>query len=152
VGRRTPKAVRREETVCRTHERAVHHVRGLSPAVMTAVIAVEHGRLSPGAVARALDRWEELASRGGVYRPGSELCGIPECCGPGPRGILADAIRYLPRRAKAGLGRVVRRVDEIYLSRTLPDPLANPGTPWWERRRPAGWPAVMSNWPNGRSR
>jgi len=31
VGRRAPKVVRREETICRTHDRAVHHVRGVSP-------------------------------------------------------------------------------------------------------------------------
>jgi len=34
----------------------------------------------------------------------------------------------------------VRRLDEIYLSRTLPDPFADPEAPWYERRRPIGWP------------
>jgi hypothetical protein len=70
VGRMTPKMLRREETVCRTYERPAHHERGLSPAAVAAVIVVEYGRLSLGAVARALDRWEELASRGGMYRSG----------------------------------------------------------------------------------
>lgn len=132
--------VRRAETVCWTHEQAVHHVAGLSLGVVAAIISLEHGPLEPGDVARALRDWESLARRGLVYRPGSNPCGIPQCCGPGPRGVLEEAIRYLPRRAKPGLRRVVRQIDELYLSRTLPDPLADLGSPWWERRRPAGWP------------
>jgi hypothetical protein len=140
VGRRVPKAVRREETLCRTHERTVHYVRGLSPGVIAAIVAVEHGPLEPGDVAYELLRWEALARRGEVYRPGSDPCGVPQCCGPGPRSALERAIRYLPRRAKPGLRRVVSQVDEVYLRRTLPDPLADPRAPWWERRRPAGWP------------
>jgi len=108
--------------------------------VIAAVTVVEHGRLEPGDVARQLRRWDELARRGWVYRPGSDPCGITQCCGPGPRGILEQAIAYLPRRAKPGLRRVVAQVDEVYLRRTLPDPLADRASPWWERRRPAGWP------------
>lgn len=98
--------------------------------------------MEPGEVDRALRLWEALARRGWVYRPGSDPCGISQCCGPGPRGVLELAIGYLPRRAKPGLRRVVRQVDEVYLRQTLPDPLADPGSPWWERRRPAGWPST----------
>ncbi len=140
VGRRAPKVVRRQETVCWTHERAAHHVPGLGPGVIAAITVVEHGRLEPGDVARALLRWEASAGRGGVYRPGSNPCGVDQCCGPGPRGELEEAIRCLPRRAKPGLRRVVERVDEVYLRNTMPDPLADPGSPWWERRRSTGWP------------
>lgn len=140
MGRRAPKAVRREETICRTHEQAIHYVCGLSPGVIAAIIVVEHGPLKPGDIARELRRWEALARLGRVYRPGSDPCDVPQCCGPGPRGALEQAIRYLPRRAKPGLRRLVSQVDEVYLRRTLPDPLADPGAPWWERRRPAGWP------------
>jgi hypothetical protein len=132
--------VRREETICRSHERALHRVRGLCPGEIAALTVVEHGQLEPGDVGRELRRWEALARRGWVYRPGSDPCGIPQCCGPGPRGVLEQAIGYLPRRAKPGLRRVVRQVDEVYLRQTLPDPLADPASPWWERRRPAGWP------------
>ena len=146
VGRRAPKVVRREETICRGHDRAVHHVRGVSPGVVAAITVVEHGQLEPGDVARELGRWEVLARCGSVYRPGSNGgCGFPECCGPGPRGVLEQAIGYLPRRAKPGLRRAVRHIDEVYLGHTLPDPLADLGSPWWERRRPAGWPRPA--WP-----
>jgi len=108
--------------------------------VIAAITVVEHGPLEPGFVARELCRWEDLARRGAVWRPASNPCGVRECCGPGPRGFLEEAMGYLPRRAKPGLRRVVGRVDEVYLRHTLPDPLADPGSPWWERRRPVGWP------------
>lgn len=94
--------VRREETICRSHERALHRVRGLSPGEIAALTVVEHGQLEPGDVGRGLRRWEALARRGWVYRPGSDPCGIPQCCGPGPRGVLEQAIGYLwtsPSRA-----------------------------------------------------
>lgn len=92
--------------------------------------------LVPGFVSRQLRRWEQLARRGGVYRPASNPCSEPECCGPGPRGNLEIAMACLPKRARPSLRRVVTRADEEYLSRTLPDPLADPQAPWWEGRMP----------------
>ena len=140
MGRRVPKVVRGAETICRTHDRAVHRVAGLSPGVIAAITVVEHELLEPGAIARDLRQWETMARAGSVHRPGSHPCGAPECCGPGPRGALEETIRNLPPRVKPGLRRLVGRIDEIYMARTRPDPLADPGAPWWERRRPAGWP------------
>lgn len=140
VGRRAPKVVRHEETICWTHKRALHQVHGLGPGVIGAITALEHGPLEPGEVACELRRWEALARRGGVYRPSSNPCGESACCGHGPRGVLDEVIQGLPRWAKPELRRVVERVDEVYLRNTLPDPLADPGAPWWERRRPIGWP------------
>src|SRR6266545_1453125 len=136
VGRRAPKVVRHEETICWTHKRALHQVHGLGPGVIGAITALEHGPLEPGEVACELRRWEALARRGGVYRPSSNPCGESACCGHGPRGVLDEVIQGLPRWAKPELRRVVERVDEVYLRNTLPDPLADPGAPWWERRRP----------------
>jgi hypothetical protein len=107
---------------------------------MAAITTIEHGPLEPGSVARALRGWERLARRGHVYRPASNPCGEPECCGPGTRAILADAIRCLPARAKPALRHVVNAADQVYLSNTLPDPLADAQAAWWERRRPIGWP------------
>jgi hypothetical protein len=132
--------VRREEAICRTHERAVHYLPGVSPGVIAAVTVAEHGPLDPGFVARELRRWEQMARRGTVYRPASHPCGEEQCCGPGPRGFLEEAIRHLPARARPGLRRMISRADQVYLSHTLPDPLADPQAPWWERRRPIGWP------------
>jgi hypothetical protein len=140
VPRRRPNVVRRDETICRTHERTAHDVPGLSPSVIGAITVAEHGQLVPGFVSEQLRLWQQLAKHGGVYRPGSNPCGIPECCGYGPRGNLEMAIGRLPARARSALRQVVRNADEAYLSHTLPDPLADPQAPWWERRRPIGWP------------
>ena len=109
-------------------------------AVNAAITAVEHGALEPGEIASAFRSWESIARQGRVWRAASNPCGIPQCCGPGPRGDLEQAIRMLPRRAKPGLRQAVTRLDEMYLSHTLPDPLADPDASWWERRRPIGWP------------
>lgn len=73
---------------------------GLRPAVMAAVTLVEHGNFAPGDVAGALRRWEPLARSGAVYRPASNVCGVPECCGLGSRGVLGEAIRALPDWAR----------------------------------------------------
>jgi hypothetical protein len=126
--------------VCRTHERSAHYVPGLRLSVIAAIVIIEHGLQKPGSVSRELRRWEQLAQRGGVYRPASSPCGESACCGPGPRGFLEQTIGCLPAQGRPGLRRLVQRVDEIYLSHTLPDPLADPQAPWWERRRPIGWP------------
>jgi hypothetical protein len=107
--------------------------------VNAAITIAEHRPLVPGQIAEAYKAWETTAGRGRVYRPASNPCGIPQCCGPGPRGILEQAIRSLSRRAKPGLRQAVSRLDAIYLNPTLPDPLADPDAPWWERRRPIGW-------------
>jgi hypothetical protein len=140
VGRRAPKVVRREETICRTHDRAVHRVPGLSPGETAAVTEVEHGSWSLVMLAvrcAARRRWR--AGDGCTAR--DRIRAVSRSAGgPGSRGVLEQAISCLPRRAKPGLRRVVRQVDQVYLRQTLPDPLAEPGSPWWERRRPAGWP------------
>ena len=139
MGRRRPGIVRREERICRTHERSVHRVGGLGPAAVAAIEILEHDQLTPGAVARALKQWEAGARDGRAYLPGSTLCGHEECCGTWPRAVLSDALRGLPRRVRPDLLRLVERADEIYRRETLPDPLADPAAPWWERRQPAGW-------------
>lgn len=97
--------------------------------MIEAITAAEHGPLVPGFMSQQLRRWEQLAQRGRVYRPASNPCGVPECCGLGPRGNLEMAIGCLPARAGLALRRVVGRVDEVYLSHTLPDPLADPQAP-----------------------
>jgi hypothetical protein len=140
VGRRSATLVRRQEAVCRSHERAVHEVPGLSRVVIAGIAEAEHDRLTPGTVARQLRRWAELAARGSVYRPASHPCGEPECCGPAPRGVLEEAICCLQERGRPALRQAVSRIDEVHLRNTLADPLADPAEPWWERRRPAGWP------------
>ncbi|GHH84615.1 hypothetical protein [Streptomyces capitiformicae] len=56
------------------------------------------------------------------------------------RAMLDAAVRNLPPRARAELGRLVAALDAVYLARTLPDPFADarrewrPHHVWWYRR------------------
>jgi hypothetical protein len=112
--------VRTSGAVCTSHDSALHHVHGVSARVLIAIAAVEHRTLPPGAVRRALRDWERLA-RLGVTKP-TDHCGEPACCGDSPRDLLEEAIALLPPRAKKHLRRLVRRIDQVYLARTWPDP------------------------------
>jgi hypothetical protein len=134
VPRRAPSVVRRTETICRSHPSSAHHVDGLPPFVVAAIAVVEHTSLFPGMVSRAFRQWEVLAYQALHHDP--SYCGVPSCCGPGPRAILEAAIRGVPRRAKLPLLSKVRPIDEVYLLRTLPDLHAQAGHPWWEQRVP----------------
>lgn len=138
--RKVPGEVRGQGAACWSHERSLHWVDGLGPRVNAAIAVLEHTKLRPGDVGRALRRWETRAKLGDAHRPGSNHCGIGECCGPGPRGILKEAIHGLPGWAKPYLRRRIAPVDSLFVARTMPDPLAELNAPWWERRRPVGWP------------
>jgi hypothetical protein len=99
--------------------------------VIAKIAVIEHNELDPGEVATALRLWR-TAARAGVSRPPG--CGHVGCCGYGPRAQLQQAIDHLSGSAKLALQRVVRELDQIYLSHTLPDSDADPQAPWWERR------------------
>lgn len=131
--RRRPATVRSAETVCSSHDKAVHDIPGAGPGVIAAITILEHGRFRPGQIAGAFRRWEILAKSGHVYRPSSSPCEY-ECCGPGPRELLESVFRLLPERARPSFRRTLRRIDQIYLQRTRPDPCVSPDAPWWERR------------------
>ena len=136
MARRPPAAVRQRETICRSHDRAVHQVDGLSRGVTAVIAVIEHGQIVPGSTKAALRRWRRLAVNAAVYRPASSLCGIEECCGPGPRAILETVLRRLPAWARPQFQRVIEPADAFFLARTLPDPCADRDAPWWEQRIP----------------
>ncbi|MFF3764086.1 hypothetical protein ACFYYR_08370 [Streptomyces sp. NPDC001922] len=81
-----------------------------------------------------------------LRRPGRYLyvgLGDCPCCDPvGARDVLADALNRLPPSARRELRRVVARLDEEFLRRTLPDPRAAARSAWhakaWWRQRLAG--------------
>jgi hypothetical protein len=53
---------------------------------------------------------------------------------PDPGNCPKGVVDLLPERANPGFRRAVRRIDQIYLQRTRPDPCVSPDAPWWERR------------------
>lgn len=144
MARRPPSAVRQREATCRSHDRAVHQVGGLSGGVTAAITVIEHGHLVPGSTRAAFGQWRRLAVNAAVCRPASNSCGIEDCCGPGPRAVLETVLYRLPGWARPEFRRVIKPVDELFLAGTLPDPCAGPGAPWWEQRIPRGLPVSMA--------
>jgi hypothetical protein len=55
---------------------------------------------------------------------------------PLPRcgNALEQALQALPRRSARRLRHLLDPLDALFAARTLPDPLADPGSPWWRRR------------------
>jgi hypothetical protein len=126
--------VRQREAICRSHDRAVHQVGGLSSGVTAAITVIEYDQLVPGSTKTALRQWRRFAVTSAVYRPASNLCGIQECCGLSPRAILETALHRLPEWSRPEFRRVIKPVDELSLAGTRSDPFADPDAPWWERR------------------
>ncbi|MEU8380811.1 hypothetical protein [Streptosporangium sp. NPDC048865] len=101
---------------------------------MAAVIALEHTRMRPGAVAEALLAWTQAVLPGGVDRI-APRCMCPECRGDAPRRRLEQALVALPGWARPYLYALVLPIDRRFLARTAADPHASPEWPWWQRRR-----------------
>jgi hypothetical protein len=59
-------------------------------------------------------------------------------CGPffttEVRAVLEVALHALPPRAARELRGLVDPLDELYLSRSWPDPTVSPNEGWWARR------------------
>ena len=121
----------------RTRRPDVHRrVPGLpagSNALAGAVNRLEHERLWDGAVSDAFRSWERVVRAGYPWRdplcPWKDHLEIFD-----GRALLERAMHALPRRAARELRRMVTPLDEAYLLKTSPQPLAAPDDPWWLRR------------------
>lgn len=133
--RRPPGALRSSPR--RSREPTPHkHIHGLSAKAHGAVRRLEDQHFWPGAVADALEQYENF-----LRSPGRYLYVHPEwpCCDPvEPRDRLEEALRALPAAARSELRLVVARLDERFRTRTLPDPTAAATSAWW-RQRLTGW-------------
>jgi hypothetical protein len=119
-------------------------IHGLSARTSLAVHRYEalssDSDVFPGVTGAALRRYRDFlrpAGRGTRY-PYSDDCGCPACSLRDvrhARHLLDTAVRNLPPRARAELGRFVASLDAVYLARTLPDPLADARRVW----RPDAW-------------
>ncbi|MEV4367607.1 hypothetical protein AB0J71_11095 [Nonomuraea sp. NPDC049637] len=103
---------------------------------MAAVIALEHTRMWPGAVAAALVAWQEAVLMGTVDRAFFR-CVCEECTGDAPRRRLQQALIGLPPWAGAHLYALVLPLDLYYLRRTSPMSPTSPESDWtwWQQRR-----------------
>jgi hypothetical protein len=99
---------------------------------------MESQHLRRNAVADALIRYRNLLRRPGRYLYISWSAGCPICEDHEARDVLDEALRRLPPRARADLAGLVTPLDEEFLHRTLPDPLAHRdpwrASAWWRQR------------------
>ncbi|GAA3045118.1 hypothetical protein GCM10017562_02970 [Streptomyces roseofulvus] len=112
-------------------------VRGVSARTRAAIRRVEDQEMWPNAVAKALSRLEWAFQQPGRYLNASET--------PSPglevedaRDDLELAMRLLPLGARRDLGRLIKRIDEEYERRTLPEPNNTAWAVfgwWWTRAR-----------------
>ncbi|MGW6446601.1 hypothetical protein [Lentzea sp. NPDC055074] len=105
-------------------QRTTLQISGVSAPAMRAIASYEH---SPGAIARALTVWSRFV-HGPLRVIASHEQGSLEwmCCDeddPGwSRTVLRSALHGLPAKAARELRALVRPLDELYLTRSIPSP------------------------------
>ncbi|MFF2195637.1 hypothetical protein [Streptomyces sp. NPDC058157] len=112
-------------------------IPGLSGPALARIARIERRASWPGPLFEAWGRWRALA-----YQPGPwVMYASDDCCaccdpfaGAAVREVLEAACLVLPRPAARELRAVLAPLDARFLARTLPDPFAPPGDPWWTRR------------------
>ncbi|WP_091400939.1 hypothetical protein [Micromonospora saelicesensis] len=113
------------------------HFHGISSKAVADVVRLErhNNRLHPGDVGRALRGWTDKV-RGPARDLLDDFGGCPCGCTSDyrDREVLDIALRSLTGKTARELRRVVSAADDLFLSRTLANPWADPGDPWWEQR------------------
>ena len=136
MGRRPPGAVR--ATLRQKSRERIRPIDGISSRTRFAIDRMESQHLWRNAVADALIRYRNLLRRPGRYLYISWSAGCPICEDHEARDVLDEALRRLPPRARADLAGLVTPLDEEFLHRTLPDPLAHRdpwrASAWWRQR------------------
>ena len=94
---------------------------------------LDRSDVSSARVEEALRTWQQTARL-----PRTQLS-VPNndwvlYVGPDARGELERAMRALPHRKAVALRTVVEQADEMFRSKTLNNPRADPCQPWWSRR------------------
>ncbi|MBT2482956.1 hypothetical protein [Streptomyces sp. ISL-94] len=110
-------------------------IPGLSGKTLAGIARLERRSrgLWPGATHRAFTHWHWTVHRRGprvIYPVDDQCCDLWTGC----RGTLERVRLTLPRAAGRELLAVLAPLDEKFLARTLNDPYAPPGDPWWRRR------------------
>ncbi|WP_430500776.1 hypothetical protein ACQRWP_03615 [Micromonospora trifolii] len=110
------------------------HFHGISGKAVADFVRLErHNRLYPGEIGRALRAWTDKA-RGPARDLLDDFGGCPCSCTSDYRKVLDIALRSLTGKTARELRRAVGAADELFLSRTLANPWADPSDPWWEQR------------------
>jgi hypothetical protein len=138
MARRSPGALRANQRPSSPYHPAPRAIPGLSLRVCEAIERLETQRLWRGAVADALVAYRRFLKQPGryLYLPHDDC----PCCDPcTARDTLERAINGLPPHAKRALRHLITRLDTEFRRRTLPDPFADPESPWhaaawWQQR------------------
>ena len=132
MARKPPGAVRASLPVRPRTDRKFSTIPGLPRWALADIHRAEATLLRPGDVGAALRELREYARVAHRYQARWTLRCL--CCEPMTRDTLDSALLALPPRSRAALRALIRPLDALILQKTLPDPTAPPGWPWWERR------------------
>jgi chloramphenicol 3-O-phosphotransferase len=131
MARRSPRAVREQ-----SYPPLAQPVEGLS-ARADAEVGRLQGRRPDIEVRRALVGYRRSVNQSRRRIRFDEDSGLDDDV-LAQRDMLDDAMRLLPEPARAELRRLIAPLDEAFLRRTLPDPLAPyvpwRGAAWWHQR------------------
>jgi len=108
-------------------------IDGVSRATCFALDRLDHRGISARTVAGHLATWRRAAARPArdLHRPfGDELIYVA----PPARDHLQEAMDALPARRARELRALVDPVDAVILRRTVNNPRADQGQPWWHGR------------------
>ena len=132
MARKPPSAVRAGLPVRPRTQSTFSTIPGLLPWALADIHRVEATLLRPGDVGTALRELRQYARVAHRYRIRWTFdC---PCCEPSTRETLDSALWALPPRSRSALRALIRPLDALILQKTLPDPTAPPGWPWWQRR------------------
>ncbi|NXY94588.1 hypothetical protein HYE82_09320 [Streptomyces sp. BR123] len=136
--RKAPAQVRRDLQRIPRPPHGGRAIPGISGTFLAGIGRVERRLYEPGATHAAWLGWRELAHGPGPRFVYPDFRMHYPCCEPpwggDHRQVLEDIGRALPPGAARQLRAVLTPLDERFLARTLPDPYAAPGDPWWRRR------------------
>lgn len=121
----------------RTQSRTVPHIPGLPSQAQQEISEIEiitaadwaRTGFWPGAVGDALTGWSRTS-----YDPAHRHFHPCACCGRSSRTLLHHVLNALSANSAQALQNLITPLDEQFVDRTLPNPLAPSDLPWWETR------------------
>ncbi|MET8233044.1 hypothetical protein ABZS77_20480 [Micromonospora sp. NPDC005298] len=140
MARRSPGALRALSRTPRWNAGRIRPIDGLSNGANAAILRLERENPGLGSTAAALADYRHAVRRSGRWLDlPPDYCTCDTCDVVDQRDVLGVALRRLPPAARRELQRLVDPLDEEFLRKTLPDPLAAVRSDWhaqaWWRQR-----------------
>jgi hypothetical protein len=108
-------------------------IPGVPLSTSYALDRLDRPEISSGLVRSALETWQRMAhiSPACLRQPYDDWT---DYIAPDARATLAAAFNALSPRHAAPLRRAAAHADAMYLAKTIHNPHARPGEPWWRSR------------------